>query len=114
MGSDFENGRNSDPVSPTSRQCEAFLLKSPRIRRGRAAAFFPLLETLLVGVSLAAMSASMAKAVDVYVSPTGNDQWSGALAAPKSDGNDGPVATIQRAQKLVRVLRTAQPSRKAP
>jgi hypothetical protein len=63
---------------------------------------------------LAANSASAAESADFYVSPRGNDQWSGTVAAPKADGSDGPVATVERAQKLVRELRAAQPERKRP
>ncbi|WP_244592718.1 right-handed parallel beta-helix repeat-containing protein [Azospirillum palustre] len=32
-----------------------------------------------------------------YVSPTGNDRWSGRLAQPSADGRDGPFATPARA-----------------
>ena len=42
---------------------------------------------------------------DFYVSPTGNDSWSGTLAKPNGAGTDGPFATIQRAQKAVRELK---------
>jgi len=58
--------------------------------------------------------ASAAESADFYVSPRGNDQWSGTVAAPKPDGSDGPVATVERAQKLVRELRAAQPERICP
>jgi len=43
---------------------------------------------------------------DIYIAPNGNDTWSGALPKPK-DG-DGPVATIARAQELVRARRLSQ------
>ncbi|MFP5514677.1 MAG: right-handed parallel beta-helix repeat-containing protein, partial [Alphaproteobacteria bacterium] len=32
-----------------------------------------------------------------YVSPTGNDRWSGRLPQPSADGRDGPFATPARA-----------------
>ncbi len=32
-----------------------------------------------------------------YVSPTGNDRWSGRLSQPSADGRDGPFATPARA-----------------
>jgi putative Ig domain-containing protein len=38
---------------------------------------------------------------DFYVSPDGNDTWSGTLSAPNSKGTDGPFATIGRAQTAV-------------
>ena len=34
---------------------------------------------------------------DFFVSPKGNDRWSGRLADP--DENDGPFATVARARK---------------
>jgi hypothetical protein len=64
--------------------------------------------------NLASNSLYFAKAADIYVSPLGNDQWSGTVAAAKADGSDGPVATIEHAQKLARDLRAAQPERKRP
>jgi hypothetical protein len=42
---------------------------------------------------------------DLYVSPGGNDHWSGRLADAKPDGSDGPLATVARAQTLVRELK---------
>jgi hypothetical protein len=38
----------------------------------------------------------------LYISPAGNDAWSGTLAAPNAEGTDGPLATIRRAQELLR------------
>ena len=37
-----------------------------------------------------------------YVATNGNDQWSGALPAPKPDGTDGPFATLARAVQATR------------
>ncbi|MBU0606767.1 MAG: hypothetical protein KKI08_02725, partial [Armatimonadetes bacterium] len=56
---------------------------------------------LLVSVSLAAPAAVR------YVAPTGNDAWSGTLAAPNKAGNDGPFQTLQRARDEVRKLKAA-------
>jgi hypothetical protein len=41
----------------------------------------------------------------VYLSPSGNDHWSGALAEPSADGSDGPLATLKGARDRLRVLR---------
>ncbi len=49
---------------------------------------------------------------DLYVSPKGNDTWSGRLAAPRGDGGDGPLATLAGVQRKVRELRKAEPQRK--
>src|SRR5262245_36546056 len=43
---------------------------------------------------------------DFFVSPEGQDRWSGRLANP--DGNDGPFATISRAREAVRALLKSQ------
>jgi hypothetical protein len=43
---------------------------------------------------------------DFYVSPVGNDSWSGTLPEPCSEKNDGPFLTIERAQKAVRDLKS--------
>jgi hypothetical protein len=39
---------------------------------------------------------------DLFVSPLGNDQWSGRLADPAKGGGDGPVATLEKARDRVR------------
>ena len=41
--------------------------------------------------------------VTYYVSPTGNDSWSGTLAAPNAANTDGPFATFDRARAAVQV-----------
>jgi hypothetical protein len=48
----------------------------------------------------------------VYVSPSGNDNWSGALAEPSADASDGPLATLTGARDRLRVLRAG--NRPAP
>jgi len=42
---------------------------------------------------------------ELYVSPEGDDDWSGEL--PEPDGSDGPFETIERAQRAVRERREA-------
>ena len=42
--------------------------------------------------------------ITLYVSPNGNDSWSGDFADPTSDGRDGPYATLERARSRVREL----------
>ena len=55
--------------------------------------------------------AASPKAVEFFVSPQGNDGWSGRVAAPTA--GDGPFATIGRARDAVRAWRNtqAQPAR---
>ena len=42
---------------------------------------------------------------DFYVSPKGNDNWSGTLADPNKDKTDGPFATIKKAKDAVGKLK---------
>ncbi len=50
----------------------------------------------------AAIPAHAPRPADFYVSPQGNDAWSGKLADPAQ--NDGPFATVARAREAVRAL----------
>jgi len=49
---------------------------------------------------------------DFYVSPEGNDAWSGTLDAPKAEGADGPLATLQGARDAIRRLKASGPLEK--
>ena len=42
---------------------------------------------------------------DFYVSPAGNNSWSGRLAAPNAERSDGPFAALSRARDAVRQLK---------
>ena len=42
---------------------------------------------------------------DFFVSPNGNDSWSGKLASVNSTNNDGPFKTIRKAKEAVRELK---------
>ena len=42
---------------------------------------------------------------DFYVSPAGNDSWSGTLATPNTSFSDGPFATLDRAKTAVSKLK---------
>jgi hypothetical protein len=50
----------------------------------------------------------------LYVSTAGNDRWSGRLADPAPDGEDGPLATIEEAKRRVAELRRQAGERGAP
>ena len=43
---------------------------------------------------------------DFYVSPNGNDSWSGTLPEPNSVKSDGPFATLKRVQQAVREMKS--------
>ncbi len=55
---------------------------------------------ILIGIVSFAFSACAAGDVTFYVSPSGNDSWSGKTAGKSA--SDGPFATLERAQKAVR------------
>ncbi|NLH16219.1 MAG: hypothetical protein GX455_06545, partial [Phycisphaerae bacterium] len=48
-------------------------------------------------------------AADLYVSPQGNDRWSGSLAMPNSEKTDGPMATLVAARDAIRKRTSAGP-----
>ncbi len=62
---------------------------------------------LVAAVGLMALGVIHARGedADFYVSPEGNDAWSGRLAAPNSERTDGPFATLERARDAVRDLK---------
>ncbi len=54
-------------------------------------------------------TAAQAERRTIYVAPDGRDAWSGRLAIPRSDGSDGPLATLAAARDAARA--TAGPVR---
>ncbi|MGQ9573825.1 MAG: right-handed parallel beta-helix repeat-containing protein [Thermoguttaceae bacterium] len=69
-----------------------------------------LLTLVLAWLAAVAIPAGAAgPAADLYVSPEGSDAWTGRLASPNAERTDGPVATVARAQQLVRELKAKQP-----
>lgn len=44
-----------------------------------------------------------------FVSPKGSDTWSGRMPDPAADGNDGPFATVAKAQGAVREMKKSGP-----
>ncbi len=61
----------------------------------------------LITVLCALVLPTHAAVAAVYVSPKGNDAWSGGLAQPNSQGTDGPVATLERARDILRQRKPA-------
>jgi hypothetical protein len=51
---------------------------------------------------------------DIFVSPDGNDAWSGRLSIPAPNGTDGPLATVSAAQRKVRAILQNEPERDSP
>lgn len=59
-------------------------------------------------LTAAMLLAGTAHAADIdryHVSPKGNDAWSGKIEKPAVDRNDGPFATLTRAQEAIRSAR---------
>lgn len=62
----------------------------------------------IVGCLPAALHAASGPQV-LYVSPNGNDAWSGKLAAPDAAQSDGPLASLAGARDAIRKLKAAGP-----
>jgi hypothetical protein len=54
------------------------------------------------------------RALRFYVSPDGDDRWSGRLPQPNSTRTDGPFATLTRARDAIRALKRAAGGLPAP
>ena len=65
----------------------------------------PLVMALLVLASVSPLTGHRSEAATLYVATSGNDAWSGRLAAPAASGTDGPLATLQGARDAVRRLK---------
>ena len=59
----------------------------------------------LAAFMLIALSAPAATLL--YVSPAGNDAWSGGLKTPDASGADGPLATLDGARARIRVIKSS-------
>lgn len=51
-----------------------------------------------------AMETKGGEGMEFYVSPKGDDRWSGMVSAPDTHGKDGPFRSIERAKAAVREL----------
>ena len=69
-------------------------------------AFFFGCLLLISPATLHAAESSGKPTITLHVAPEGNDAWSGSLPEPNPGADDGPLATIPRAQEIVRKLRT--------
>jgi len=64
------------------------------------------LRSFLFGVLLSVFLVQCAEAVTFYVSPQGNDRWTGRLARPNKKRTDGPVASLAGARDKIRRLKS--------
>ncbi|MDD5706150.1 MAG: right-handed parallel beta-helix repeat-containing protein [Kiritimatiellae bacterium] len=60
------------------------------------------------GMTMGNLLKRSGRVVELYVSPQGDDAWSGTLAGPNGRRTDGPYATFAAAQQAVRRLRHAK------
>jgi hypothetical protein len=59
-----------------------------------------------LAVVLLAVAGSLAgQTRTIYVSPRGNDAWSGTLLSPNAGRTDGPVVSLERARDIARIMR---------
>ena len=61
----------------------------------------------LASIAAATALSLQCVAVEIHVSPIGNDAWSGTLAKPNGGRTDGPLATLAGARDAIRKLRAA-------
>src|ERR1035437_6416704 len=60
---------------------------------------------------LCCVAYAQSPAADLFVSPKGNDSWSGKLPAPNTARTDGPFESVARAQAALRELRKSDPNK---
>jgi len=73
-----------------------------------------LFRILIIGIAIAFASCVHAADADLFISPAGNDAWSGKLAQPNADKTDGPLASLDGARLKVREIRKQNATRKTP
>ena len=60
---------------------------------------------VIVAILVCAGAAAQVRPAERYVSPDGDDAWSGTLPEPNAGRTDGPFATLARARDAVRQAR---------
>ena len=64
---------------------------------------------LVYGLAFLLVWIQYAAAATFYVTPDGNNQWSGQLARPNTDGTNGPLASLAGARDAIRRLKSQGP-----
>lgn len=77
-------------------------------KMGRVFVF--LFSSTLLPLTLHAYAQEDRGSIVFYISPSGNNTWSGKLKQPNLQGNDGPFATLEGARDALRALRKTNPS----
>ncbi len=65
----------------------------------------------LVLIALPFVAYAQVPSADLFVSPKGNDVWTGTASTPNTAHTDGPFASVARAQVAVRQLLKSNPGR---
>lgn len=71
--------------------------------------FYPFPARMMVAVACFLAAPLALAEVNLFVSPEGNDSWSGSAASANGDGSDGPFRSIARARDAVRGLDGSEP-----
>ena len=64
---------------------------------------------LAVTLMIAMVAVARGGAAEFYISPAGNDSWSGKLAQPNAAATDGPFVTLERARDAIRTQKSHGP-----
>src|ERR1051326_3150670 len=73
--------------------------------------FFRGITPVLMGSVVCCIAFAQTPAADLYVSPNGNDSWSGTLPTANGALTDGPFASVPRAQAALWDIRKSNPER---
>lgn len=68
------------------------------------------MKHLLLSLAFLGLSLSVCAQTSLYVSPIGNDAWSGTLPAANAAGTDGPFQTVSRARDEIRQRKAKGPA----
>ncbi len=71
----------------------------------RASCVLPAFVASGLAMLVATSPAMSADVLRLYVSPDGDDGWSGRLARPNADRTDGPLASLEGARDAIRALK---------
>src|SRR6056297_1726041 len=76
--------------------------KMNRMMRQSKIALILVITFAFIGFQLTTNGCKEKNQTYLYISPNGNDAWTGTLPEPNSDNNDGPLATLNAARIKVR------------
>ena len=71
--------------------------------------FWNMCGALMAVAGLLGLGEGAAAGATFFVATNGNDAWSGKLAAPNAEGDDGPLGTLAGARDAVRARKAAAP-----